>query len=177
MDMAVFKPTTDEDINPFLQAFVAAITNCATIMPIQYMILIQIVVFLPLALIRNLARLSTTALVADVFIIAGLIYIFGSEARIMARHGPAHVELFNPKDFALMIGTAIFSFEGIGLVIPVTDAMKEPHKFPKVLTGVMLSLMGSYFHAFIRLISFNRANMINSPFHRWRCHVLLDLRT
>jgi proton-coupled amino acid transporter len=110
-------------------------------LPIQYTILIQIVVFLPLALIRNLARLSTTALVADVFIIAGLIYIFGSEARMMARTGPGHVELFNPKDFALMIGTAIFSFEGIGLVIPVTDAMREPHKFPKVLSGVMISLM------------------------------------
>jgi proton-coupled amino acid transporter len=40
-----------------------------------------------------------------------------------------------------MIGTAIFSFEGIGLVIPVTDAMREPHKFPKVLSGVMISLM------------------------------------
>jgi proton-coupled amino acid transporter len=34
----------------------------------------------------------------------------------------------------------VFSFEGIGLVIPITDAMREPHKFPKVLTGVMLFL-------------------------------------
>ena len=29
-------------------------------------------------------------------------------------------------------------------VIPITDAMKEPRKFPKVLTGVMLFLMGKY---------------------------------
>jgi solute carrier family 36 (proton-coupled amino acid transporter) len=120
---------------------VASITDCVKILPIQYLIFVQIIVFLPLALVRNLSRLSMTALIADVFIIAGLIYIFGSEARIMARNGPAHVELFNPKDFALMIGTAIFSFEGIGLVIPVTDAMREPHKFPKVLSGVMISLM------------------------------------
>lgn len=27
-------------------------------------------------------------------------------------------------------------------IIPITDAMKEPRKFPKVLTGVMLFLMG-----------------------------------
>lgn len=40
--------------------------------------------------------------------------------------------------------TAVFSFEGIGLVIPITDAMKEPRKFPKVLSGVMLFLMGSF---------------------------------
>lgn len=31
--------------------------------------------------------------------------------------------------------------EGIGLVVPITDAMKEPRKFPKVLSGVMIFLM------------------------------------
>lgn len=29
-------------------------------------------------------------------------------------------------------------------VIPITDAMREPHKFPKVLTGVMAGLLGMY---------------------------------
>ncbi|KAI0661798.1 transmembrane amino acid transporter protein-domain-containing protein [Cubamyces menziesii] len=124
-----------------LQSFVLAITNCAKMLGIQYFIMLQMVIFLPLALIRNLAKLSTTALVADAFILAGLIYIFGSEAAIMAKRGHAHVELFNSKDWPLLIGTAVFSFEGIGLVIPITDAMKEPRKFPKVLTGVMLFLM------------------------------------
>lgn len=37
----------------------------------------------------------------------------------------------------------MFSFEGVGLVIPITDAMREPRKFPKVLTGVMLFLIGA----------------------------------
>lgn len=123
-----------------LRAFVMAVTNCMNIVPIQYFILAQLVVFLPFALIRNLAKLSTTALVADAFILAGLIYIFGSEFAIIGKQGISDVQLFNPKDFPLLIGTAVFSFEGIGLVIPITDAMKEPKKFPKVLTGVMLFL-------------------------------------
>jgi solute carrier family 36 (proton-coupled amino acid transporter) len=87
-----------------LQAFVLAITNCAKLLGIQYFILLQMIIFLPLALIRNLAKLSTTALVADAFILAGLIYIFGSEAAIMSKKGHAHVELFNPKDWPLLIG-------------------------------------------------------------------------
>ena len=87
-----------------LQSFTLAITNCAKLLGIQYFILLQMIIFLPLALIRNLAKLSTTALVADVFILAGLIYIFGSEAAIMAERGPAKVELFNPKDWPLLIG-------------------------------------------------------------------------
>ncbi|KZT73071.1 hypothetical protein DAEQUDRAFT_808609 [Daedalea quercina L-15889] len=124
-----------------LQAFVLAVTNCAKLFGIQYFILLQLLIFLPLVLIRNLAKLSTTALVADAFILAGLIYIFGSEAAIMADRGHADVAFFNAKDWPLLIGTAVFSFEGIGLIIPITDAMKEPRKFPKVLTGVMLFLM------------------------------------
>ncbi len=87
-----------------LQSFVLGITNCAKLLGIQYFILLQMIVFLPLALIRNLAKLSTTALVADAFILAGLIYIFGSEAVIMAKNGHAHVELFNSKDWPLLIG-------------------------------------------------------------------------
>ncbi|KDQ57087.1 hypothetical protein JAAARDRAFT_35689 [Jaapia argillacea MUCL 33604] len=124
-----------------LQAFVLAVSKCSTLIPVPYFILMQLIIFLPLALIRNLAKLSTTALIADAFIVAGLVYIFGSEGAIIAKQGVAKVEMFNPRDFPLFIGTAVFSFEGIGLVIPITDAMKEPHKFPAVLTGVMLGLM------------------------------------
>jgi len=123
-----------------LQAFVMGVTNCLKLIPVQYFILLQLVLFLPLALVRDLAKLSTTALVADAFILVGLLYIFGSEISIIAREGVADIKLFNPKDFPLFIGTAVFSFEGIGLVIPITDSMREPHKFPKVLTGVMISL-------------------------------------
>jgi proton-coupled amino acid transporter len=124
-----------------LKAFVLAITKCETDWPVQYFILMQLVIFLPLALIRNLAKLSASALVADAFILAGLVYIFGSEMSFIGERGIAQVQMFNPKDFPLFVGTAVFSFEGIGLVIPITDAMREPRKFPKVLTGVMITLL------------------------------------
>ncbi|TDL25518.1 hypothetical protein BD410DRAFT_764991 [Rickenella mellea] len=123
-----------------LQAFIMAVTDCLRYVPIQYLILAQTAVLLPFALIRNIAKLSTLALVADVFILTGLVYIFGSEFAIIADRGIAQVDLFNAKDFPLLIGTAVFSFEGIGLVVPITDSMREPRKFPAVLTGVMLFL-------------------------------------
>jgi len=41
----------------------------------------------------------------------------------------------------LVCRTAVFAFEGIGLVIPITESMKDPHKFPKVLSGVMVGIM------------------------------------
>ncbi|KAL1740128.1 transmembrane amino acid transporter protein-domain-containing protein [Schizophyllum fasciatum] len=123
-----------------LQAFVMGVTKCATHLPMAATIGIQVLIFLPLVLIRDLAKLSTTALVADAFILFGLLYIFGTEISIVAERGVAQVQAFNYNSFSLFVGTAVFSFEGIGLVIPITDAMKEPRKFPKAITGVMFFL-------------------------------------
>jgi proton-coupled amino acid transporter len=92
-----------------LQEFIFAASRCVTYIPVQYLILMQLVIFLPLALIRNLAKLSTTALIADVFILAGLVYIFGSEFGIIAQRGIAKVQLFNPTEFPLLIGCATLS--------------------------------------------------------------------
>jgi proton-coupled amino acid transporter len=64
----------------------------------------QLIIFLPLALVRDITKLSTTALIADAFILAGLIYIFGNEFKILAQEGIADVKLFNAKDFPLFIG-------------------------------------------------------------------------
>jgi solute carrier family 36 (proton-coupled amino acid transporter) len=69
-------------------------------------IALQILIVFPLALVRNIAKLSTTALVADAFILVGLVYIFSSEFSIIARNGIAHVKLFNERDFPLFIGYA-----------------------------------------------------------------------
>ncbi|KAN0113424.1 NmrA domain containing protein [Russula decolorans] len=117
-----------------LQSFVYAASRCRSFIPVQYLIVMQLVIFLPMALIRNLAKLSATTLVADVFILAGLIYIFGSEFGFIAQRDIAKVELFNPKDFPLLIG----------YVIPITDSMREPHKFPRVLSGVMIFLLSKF---------------------------------
>lgn len=54
-----------------LQAFVLAVTDCRTYIPTRYMILAELVLFLPIAMIRNLAKLSGTALIADAFILVG----------------------------------------------------------------------------------------------------------
>jgi hypothetical protein len=44
-----------------------------------------------------------------------VIYIGSNEVATIAKHGVADVQLFNAKDFSLMVGTAVFAFEGIGL--------------------------------------------------------------
>lgn len=123
-----------------LQAFLLAVTNCRLLLDTKWLILLQLIIFLPLAMIRNISRLSGTALVADAFILLGLIYLYYYDISLVASQGIADITLFNPSDFALFIGTAVFTFEGIGLIIPITESMKEPQRFPMVLTGVMLGI-------------------------------------
>lgn len=128
-----------------LNSLVLAFSKCKTQLSSMTLIFTQIVLLLPLALVRNLAKLSFTALIADGFILFGLLYIWGSEIGMIAKLGVSDIRIwFNPKDYALLIGTAVFSFEGIGLIIPITDAMREPHKFPKVLSGVMIGLIREF---------------------------------
>ncbi|KAI7895816.1 transmembrane amino acid transporter protein-domain-containing protein [Mucor mucedo] len=120
-----------------LQSLVLTFSKCRVSLPMHLLILAQSFAFIPLAMIRKIQRLSVFALIADVFIVIGLIYLFYYDIKELATVGMVHVEMWNPHHFPLFIGTAAFTFEGIGLVIPITESMKDPKKFPRVLTRAL----------------------------------------
>ncbi|KAK3114721.1 hypothetical protein LTR53_006675 [Teratosphaeriaceae sp. CCFEE 6253] len=123
-----------------LQAFILAVSNCATTLDMGLLILMQMVIFLPISLYRNINNIQKMALLADLFICLGLIYIYFYDFKtIVDRGGVAtDIKAFNPENWTLLIGTAVFTFEGVGLVIPIQSGMKDPRKFPKVLATVMV---------------------------------------
>ncbi len=122
-----------------LQAFILAVSHCRTWIDIKFMVLMQLIIFLPLSLIRDISKLGFTALIADFFILLGLIYLYYYDiATIVAQKGVADITAFNPSTWALFIGTAIFTFEGVGLIIPIQESMKRPQNFPSVLAMVMV---------------------------------------
>jgi proton-coupled amino acid transporter len=101
---------------------------------------IQLIVLIPMSFIRNISKLGPAALLADVFILIGLTYIYWYDISWISKMGGFHptVELFNPRDFTMTIGSAIFTFEGIGLILPIQSSMKQPEHFSKLLYIVML---------------------------------------
>lgn len=121
-----------------LQAFILAVSDCKTHIEIKYLILMQMAIFLPFSLMRDISKLAFTALVADALILLGLAYLYYFDILTIATQGVADIVNFNPKDWTLFIGTAIFTFEGIGLIIPIQESMREPKKFPRVLGVVMV---------------------------------------
>lgn len=122
-----------------MQAFVLAVSKCKSFIDIKFMVMMQLIIFLPLSLVRDIGKLGFTALVADAFILLGLIYLYYYDVfTIATNHGIADIKLFNPSSWTLFIGTAIFTFEGIGLIIPIQESMKHPEKFARVLGTVMI---------------------------------------
>ena len=45
---------------------------------------------------------------------------------------------FNSEHYTLTIGSAIFTFEGIGLILPIQSSMRNPEKFEPLLWVIML---------------------------------------
>ncbi|CAL8577048.1 hypothetical protein XPA_002897 [Xanthoria parietina] len=122
-----------------LQAFILAVSDCRTWIDIKYMVLMQLILFLPLSLIRDISALSLTAYIADFFILLGLVYLYYYDIfTIVINHGVSDIINFNPHSWSLFIGTAIFTFEGVGLIIPIQESMRQPKKFPPVLAAVMI---------------------------------------
>ncbi|KAI9269964.1 transmembrane amino acid transporter protein-domain-containing protein [Sporodiniella umbellata] len=139
-----------------VQALIESIWYCKVQVPIAYLILAQIVIFVPLAMIRKIQKLSAFALIADVFILIGLVYLYYFDFFTLIKHGVADVEwMINPVSFPTFIGTAVFTYEGVGLVIPITESMAEPEKFPKVLSWTMMFITGIFLSVgFISYLAF-----------------------
>lgn len=121
-----------------LYSFLDAVTAGPIPISTKTLIAVQLVVLIPLSYIRNISKLGPVALLADIFILIGLVYIWYFDIITLADRGMhPTVELFNPQHFTLTIGSAIFTFEGIGLILPIQSSMKEPEKFSKLLYIVM----------------------------------------
>lgn len=122
-----------------LTAFFNNVTNW-NIQPDKFFIL-QTLLFIPLSFIRNVSKLSLPSLMANFFIFAGLFIVLFFTIREIVTNGTKPIELIvNESEFSLFIGTAIFAFEGIGLIIPVQDSMRHPEKFPMVLGLVITTI-------------------------------------
>ncbi|KAH3668650.1 hypothetical protein OGAPHI_002404 [Ogataea philodendri] len=117
---------------------VVANSVLATDHGVGFFVAIQLLIFLPLSLTRNISKLSFTALIADAFILLGLVYIyFCSTAHLVLNGVSPKVSMFKSDTWSLFMGTAVFAYEGIGLIIPIRESMAHPDQFERLLVLVM----------------------------------------
>lgn len=120
-------------------SFLDAVTHGANPLGTTALIALQALLLIPLSFIRNISKLGLAATLADAFILVGLLYIWDFDITALATRGiDPSVRLFNPAAYTLTIGASIFTFEGIGLIIPIHASMRHPEKFEPLLAAVML---------------------------------------
>lgn len=96
-----------------LRDLLMIVSNCQWILPDWFFILFQLAVYIPLAWVRKIKNFGITSLIADVFILAGLAYIFAYDLTVIGERGVQDIPWMNYQSFPLFIGTAMFAFEGI----------------------------------------------------------------
>lgn len=110
------------------------------------LIAVQLSVLIPLAWIRQVRRFAVTSLIADVLILAAIIAIYGMEIQRVSDSSHAG---FPEEDSSIMsmlvcVGTQIFCFEGIALVLPIYDAVRDKKRFPLVFSGCLAVVCAVY---------------------------------
>lgn len=102
-------------------------------------VIVQCLLMIPLVWIRNLTKLSLVSLISSAFIVIGLLIIFWfSGWKIYLDGIGPNIANFNSNSWTMLIGVAVTSFEGIGLILPIEASMAQPEKFPMVLSISMV---------------------------------------
>ena len=108
-------------------------SNCKWILPEWVFIFAQLIIYIPLSWVRKIQHFHITSLVADVFILLGLGYVFFYDMSILSTRGASHdIVWFNFESFSLFVGTAMFAFEGICLILPIAESMKREFGDPVI---------------------------------------------
>lgn len=81
------------------------------------------------SLVRNLKFLAPLSTVANICIVVGIVIIFYYITQDIPDPSTRYYVAPDIMQFPLFFGTALFAFEGIGLVLPLKNEMSKPQQF------------------------------------------------
>lgn len=99
-----------------------------------------------LCFVRRLEIFASTHIFADIVIFIAIITIMAYGGVKLKNEGSQFETIppFNPETFTDAIGFSIYSYEGIGMIMPVRDVVKEPDQYWKIVVAVISTVIGLY---------------------------------
>ncbi|KAL0023628.1 hypothetical protein WJX77_008721 [Trebouxia sp. C0004] len=101
-----------------------------------YFILGACPVVVALAMLRGVRALAPFSLIADAANVLGIIVVFYDYFGAFKQPATV-VEFKSASTLPFLFGVVIYSYEGVGMILPVEASMKRKEKFPLTLTVVM----------------------------------------
>lgn len=94
--------------------------------------------------IPSLTLLAPLSIFADIVDLAAMGLVMVEDALIFTKHMPA-VEAFGSfSTFFYGLGVAVYSFEGVGMALPLESEMKDKSKFGRILALTMIFIAAMY---------------------------------
>ena len=120
-------------------------------------------IYAPLSWVRKIQKFSIAFILGNFLILLTVCVIFGFCFKFLYENGPGPG--FVPINYSLFwntVGFAVYSFEGIGVVMPIMSTCNCPEKFPKLLAGAIISLTVFYI-IFAELCYYTWGNYLTEP--------------
>lgn len=109
----------------------------------QYVLIVLFLcILIPVCLIKAIKNQFWAHLVADLIV---FLSVFAIITYSMANEKTPHMTLMNPEYAIYTLGTMIYGYEGIPLLLPIKGAMQDPSQFNKILIYSMSIIILMYF--------------------------------
>eukprot|EP00835_Amoeboradix_gromovi_P001571 NODE_74_length_23402_cov_1.166974.p4 type:complete len:416 gc:universal NODE_74_length_23402_cov_1.166974:1105-2352(+) len=124
---------------------VSTMSNCKyQLNEVSVIILAELVVFIPMILMRNMKSFSNFALAGNATALCAVAYILYNDF-VQFGNGKIEPRLFTDFSGVIMIfNISIMAYSGIGLLIPIRQAMATPKAMPKLITVALIIMFLLY---------------------------------
>eukprot|EP00927_Polykrikos_kofoidii_P066805 TRINITY_DN62365_c0_g1_i2.p1 TRINITY_DN62365_c0_g1~~TRINITY_DN62365_c0_g1_i2.p1 ORF type:complete len:415 (+),score=26.41 TRINITY_DN62365_c0_g1_i2:63-1307(+) len=111
--------------------------------PLYWLLIAEAIVFIPLVAIRRVSKLWAPNLLGSFLVISGIMTVLGCESTLMIQESIDwdSLQLFNWSKCLVFLGTAAFSFEGVGSLLLTYDDSEEPEQFRWIYTLAMSTVI------------------------------------
>jgi len=106
--------------------------------------LMLVFIYVPLCWVRKIEKLAVTHVFADVMIVVTIISVLVYTFQRYDTHGFQDVPAINGKTYLDVVGSMVYSYEGVGVIIPVFEVAQNPKNVPRILGYVLTTVLVVY---------------------------------